>query len=476
MRRYFFDMTDLRGYLVHHDTLTGIQRVVVMAAAQARRNLGVEPVWLCYFDSRSGAYLACQPTKASSLDLSNIQDLRTVLDVPIAKRTLPGMEKYHKRRTRRALKMALLDLAAWLGREKPFRRIGSTATEWRALRTQTPVVQRADIIRTTFGEVRHKGDCLLLIDNTLRLQHVEHHFAAAKDAGVEVIALLHDLIPIVTPHFTRSDAPDWLFQWLKRSLGYVSRYLANSENTARDLRLFLKTQGAEHSVHTVPLAQAPVAASEAGDGSLSQAERDAFPVFADSRGVSDRVRGLRKTSFVLTVGTQEIRKNLWGLARAWQTLQLELGADVPKLVVVGRQGWLNDDFDAVMRSTGNLGGWVEILDDVDDAGISWLYRNCLFTVCTSFYEGWGLPVGESLAYGKTAVVSQVASLPEVGRDMVLYCDPESVQSIAEACKTLITDHGARQALEDHIRATPLRSWSDVADDLLEAARPADGAL
>ena len=94
-----------------------------------------------------------------------------------------------------------------------------------------------------------------------------------------------------------------------------------------------------------------------------------------------------------------------------------------------------------------------------------MYENCLFTATVSFYEGWGLPIGESLSFGKTAVVAQNSSMPEVGGDMVAYCDAHSISSIYEACHKLIAEPEYRRALEKKISDTSLRTWDDVAQDV-----------
>jgi glycosyltransferase involved in cell wall biosynthesis len=121
-----------------------------------------------------------------------------------------------------------------------------------------------------------------------------------------------------------------------------------------------------------------------------------------------------------------------------------------------------------MKATGNIGGWVEIVKGPSDRELAYLYKNCEFLAMPSLYEGWGLPVGEALSYGKTAVVSNTSSLPEVGLDLVEYCDPTSIDSIAEACLRLIADPDRRLALEQKIRESTLRSWDDVARDLVSA--------
>jgi hypothetical protein len=88
----------------------------------------------------------------------------------------------------------------------------------------------------------------------------------------------------------------------------------------------------------------------------------------------------------------------------------------------------------------------------------------------SFLEGWGLPVGESLSYGKTAVVSETSSLPEVGGDLVLYFDPHSITSITNTVYRILREEGLRENLEEQISNTTLRGWEDVARDILVAVR------
>ncbi len=166
----------------------------------------------------------------------------------------------------------------------------------------------------------------------------------------------------------------------------------------------------------------------------------------------------------------EVRKNIWKIAQVWDRLRMTPNIQLPKLVFAGRAGWLKQDFDNFMRATGNLYGWVEIAENPSDDELAYLYNNCLFTITASCYEGWGLPIGESLSYGKTSVVSNVSSMPEVGGNLVEYCDPMSIDSIFAACSKLIADPVHRSKLEKSIAATKLRSWDDVATDLRNVLR------
>lgn len=169
--------------------------------------------------------------------------------------------------------------------------------------------------------------------------------------------------------------------------------------------------------------------------------------------------------YVLHVGTIEVRKNIWRLVLAWKKI-LESGKkDVPYLVLAGRKGWFNDKLWDLLKVTDNLNGKVIVLHNVSDAQLDKLYKGCLFTIMISNYEGWGLPVGEALAYGKTSVVAQSTSLPEVGMDLVEYCNPLSINSIAASIIKLVYDVEYRLTLEKKIALKKLRNWTDVAQDL-----------
>ena len=175
----------------------------------------------------------------------------------------------------------------------------------------------------------------------------------------------------------------------------------------------------------MPLAQSRLALPGEG-GRVPLRGGGPFPAVDRRRDAERREsRASPRGPFVLCVGTLEIRKNLCGLSRRSGAACVADPAPraSARLVLAGRPGWLNEDFERLMAATGNLGGWVRVLHGPTDAELDHLYRNCLFTVCVSLKEGWGLPIGESLAYGKTGVVSGVSSMPEVGGDLVEYCDP-----------------------------------------------------
>lgn len=464
MSRYIFDVTALRSYLARHSQLSGIQRVSVMTMVRAQQRLGSEHVWLGYHDRITDSYKVYPWPTDSDSDLTHYTTLCDVLHVRRSLRALPGLNKYAKKPLKLRWKIWLRDLHAWRGNNKHFQRQGLSLEGWEAARANLSRTSRQSSSAARLERIAVPGDHLILLDNAWHPRGLDRfQRQAGIDLGMKVYVFLHDLIPLVTPQYVEGDICERFHDWLTGSTDYVSCYLVNSENTAQDLRSFLKTKDVAKPVKTIPLAQALL--SDPSPAPVSQAT---YSAFQNSVMIPDYIRAITKTPYVLVVGTMEVRKNLWQLATVWDRLRRQSGRALPKLVFAGRRGWLNDDFDALLQASGQLGGWVELVEGPDDDVLAYLYRNCLFTATVSFYEGWGLPIGESLAYGKTAVVSNTSSMPEVGGDMVEYCDPHSLDSIEAACLRLIDDPEHRKKLEERISNTQLRSWDEVAQDMLDA--------
>lgn len=172
--------------------------------------------------------------------------------------------------------------------------------------------------------------------------------------------------------------------------------------------------------------------------------------------------------YALFVGTVEARKNHLLALAAWRELIERHGADaVPDLVCIGRLGWHSSEFiDEYVRTAG-LGGKVSLLStSVSDGDLARFMAHALFTVYPSRYEGWGLPVSESLAFGKLPIVAHNSSLPEAGLDFAEYFVTDDVSSLVTTIEEHALRADVRREHERRIKADyrPL-TWQGVADIL-----------
>jgi glycosyltransferase involved in cell wall biosynthesis len=151
------------------------------------------------------------------------------------------------------------------------------------------------------------------------------------------------------------------------------------------------------------------------------------------------------------------------LYRAYTRLLDQGETNLPKLVFVGMPGWGVTDFLADLQFDVRVAGLVQVLTNVSDNDLMWLYENALFTAFPSIYEGWGLAVAESLANGKFCLASKAASIPEVGGDLIEYLDPWDVPKWAERLKWYFDHPEELKRAEERIREHYIApTWEDTA--------------
>jgi len=265
-----------------------------------------------------------------------------------------------------------------------------------------------------------------------------------------LVFLLHDVIPITQPNYT----PEGVDKFFAPAMRLPADIITTTNFNARDFKSAY--QQIMQVPHASPIPIVPLAHEFPG------VPRNAGPKGYGSERLDRAIDG---KPFVLCVGTVEIRKNHIMLFNVWRALKHELGDQLPLLVVAGRRGWKAAPALSVLDHLKPGQDPISFVDAPSDDELKWLYASCAFTVFPSLYEGWGLPVGESLWFGKACAASQTSSIPEVGQDLCYYFDPEEPDQMKTAIRQLLKPE-VRSAFETKIRSATLRKWSDVAADLM----------
>jgi len=182
---------------------------------------------------------------------------------------------------------------------------------------------------------------------------------------------------------------------------------------------------------------------------------------------AERVAAVRQSyglsgRYLLFVGTIEPRKNLTRLLRAFEVLHRQ--GMIDDLVVVGRRGWLYDDFFATLERS-PVRHAVRLPGFVPDRDLPAVYAGAEALVFPSLYEGFGLPALEAMACGTPVACSGTSSLPEVGGAAALYFDPASDESIVKTIRRLLSDPHLQEELirRGRDRAATF-SWDRVATE------------
>jgi glycosyltransferase involved in cell wall biosynthesis len=262
--------------------------------------------------------------------------------------------------------------------------------------------------------------------------------------GARLALLVHDLIPLQYPEWCGEGVVRVFQDWLGQVLPRADVIFANSRSVAQDVAAYLEATGMRKPPPVVlPVGWRAPARGTAGPPELS-------------------------VPYVLLVGTIEVRKNHAAMLRVWRLLLRELPEDrVPDLVFAGKIGWLTADLLQQLENCAWLNGKIKFIDSPSEARLANLYRHCLFTVFPSLTEGWGLPVTESLSFGKTVAASKHASIPEAGGDFCAYFDPEDIGDAYTVIRELLEHPERVAALEARI-ARDFRppGWEDTATVLL----------
>lgn len=271
--------------------------------------------------------------------------------------------------------------------------------------------------------------------------------------GVRYIPFVHDFIPVITPeHCVKGLTQDFI-SWAVGVFAHADHFLVNSEATKRDLLKVAQVLG-----YAVDPDDVAVIRLDA-DFRKPETRRAGKDVLAKWR--------LDDDPFVLMVGTVESRKGHVVAMDAWLELIRRHGArKVPRLVCVGKNGWLNDTVYQRLQQNDELAKRVTMLSYLTDEELALLYRTCQFTVYPSLYEGWGLPITEALCYGKPVIASDNSSLPEAGGEFGVYFETGSAIQLADAVERMSFDADYRRRIEDKIKADfRPRTWRDIAHQI-----------
>jgi glycosyltransferase involved in cell wall biosynthesis len=168
--------------------------------------------------------------------------------------------------------------------------------------------------------------------------------------------------------------------------------------------------------------------------------------------------------FVLAVGTFEVRKNYILLYQAMKLAQLE-GRAFPHIVIAGRKGWLTDELAHILDLDPQARKGITWLENASDNELSWLYKNCMFTVFPSLAEGWGLPIVESLQHGKMSIASGVSSMLEIGDGLVDYFLPYDARECLQKVLYYVAENRYVSMNEKVEKAYTTFTWDESYQEL-----------
>ncbi|NIJ38688.1 glycosyltransferase involved in cell wall biosynthesis [Sphingopyxis panaciterrae] len=229
------------------------------------------------------------------------------------------------------------------------------------------------------------------------------------------LCLVHDLIPIEFPEYARPSGAALHRRRIETVAAHADAVIVNSAATGRSLQPWLDRAGRRVAVHVALLGTERLAP---GEPSVQSDDRPYF----------------------VCLGTIEPRKNHLLLLHLWRHLAETLPAHaVPRLIIIGRRGWENEQVIDMLERCPALEGHVEELGGCPDARLAGLLRGARALLMPSFAEGYGMPVAEALSVGTPVLCSDLPALRETGQEAPDYLGPLD----GPGWKAMIMDHAAR---------------------------------
>ena len=287
------------------------------------------------------------------------------------------------------------------------------------------------------------GDLLLCLTFHYDPRVFEELINWVRCRGLEFIFTVYDLIPSLVPQYSTLD-PRVFDANLRAVVDAATRILTISQCSASDIRAFCARER---------LVCPPI---------------DVLRLASAVTTVTPRRPALEGPleDFVLCVGTIEPRKNHQVLLDVWEEFARDRIDEAPALVIAGSVGWLNAETMQRLHAAAELRHNVVFVDAPTDHELHWLYRNCAFTVFPSHYEGWGLPVTESLDAGKICITTDRGSLREAGEGLVIHLDPIDRGAWRDTILDLHRNRERLARLEGEVRSAHVRRpLGDVAAEL-----------
>lgn len=270
------------------------------------------------------------------------------------------------------------------------------------------------------------------------------------DTKIPTIVTIHDLIPYIMPETV---GKGYLERFLKDMPNIISNscgILTVSEYSKKDILKFFSSYP-EDKIFVTPLA--------ANDNFKPLNKNNCRQYVKHTFGVDD--------PYILYIGGFSLRKNVWGLVKAFSKVYKDLIK--PYKLLIG--GPLKDEGERLYNfvKDNNLDDKIVFCGYLEDEILPVLYSGCDAFVYPSLYEGFGLPPLEAMSCKAPVITSNLTSIPEVTEDAAILIDPHKEDDLEKALVTLLNDETLKANLSQKGYSRSLEfTWKKTAENTLKA--------
>ena len=264
--------------------------------------------------------------------------------------------------------------------------------------------------------------------------------------GVSILTLHYDIIPLILPELVHTRTTQLFIRYFQAHVKHSDLFICISDHSRIELMNYCERNYPELKINSTRIdLGSDFIARDTGQGN--------WPLPPDIK------------RYILAVGTIEPRKNYDRLLDVFDAI----GQDTENLslVIVGRRGWKSRELIQRIHTHPWRGTRLFWLEGIDDQVLARLYRGATLCVIPSLYEGYGLPVSESLAYGCITLSSKEGALIEAGRGFAEYFDAQDTDGMITLIENYIKDPLKYANKRSELRNYQPISWDETAKQLVE---------
>jgi len=298
-----------------------------------------------------------------------------------------------------------------------------------------PIWKRDDLIRKIWWEkyllpkIVKKDGCDIFISlyqcTTILPNKVKH------------LMVVQDIIPKLFPEYLNNSRKRYYWNLTEKAIDKADKIVAISKRTEKDLIQHLVIEAKKIATNYL----------------------DVDEIYKKKVSIETNARVLKKyklaPGYIYHGGGLDVRKNTESVIRAYKILRDKFSRSFyghfPKLVISGKlrpeMAPLITDVKKISREL-NLTKEIKFIGFVPQKSLPAIYKNASMFVYPSKYEGFGLPILEAMNQGTPVITAKTSSLPEVGGDAVLYCNPDDIYELVMIMKNVLTNEDLRRTLSE----------------------------
>ncbi len=167
-------------------------------------------------------------------------------------------------------------------------------------------------------------------------------------------------------------------------------------------------------------------------------------------------------TYILYLGAIHPRKNITRMLQAFEKFKTQNQSSL-KFLIAGKKMWWTDEMEAQLK-TMNFASDVIFTGHVPQTELPEIYSAAECLVYISYFEGFGIPMIESMKSGTPVLASSTSCLPEIAENAALFVDPYSVDDISKKLHIILTDKGISQSLvEKGLQRASYFTWDRTAE-------------